>query len=57
MDLGQRNGVYPVPPKGGKILGVEFAGIIESIHSQDAAQQADSFKLGDEVMGLAYGGV
>jgi NADPH:quinone reductase-like Zn-dependent oxidoreductase len=53
MDLGQRNGVYPVPPQGRKNLGVEFAGVIETLHSND---EAEGFKPGDEVLGLAYGG-
>lgn len=53
MDLLQREGQYPVPPQASKILGVEFSGIIESFG--DEAEKA--FKVGDEVFGLAYGGV
>jgi NADPH:quinone reductase-like Zn-dependent oxidoreductase len=30
MDIMQRNGGYPVPPAGGKILGVEFSGTVEA---------------------------
>jgi threonine dehydrogenase-like Zn-dependent dehydrogenase len=48
----QRNGQYPVPPQGGNIMGVEFAGVIEEF----GKDQKSSFKIGDEVMGLAYGG-
>lgn len=53
MDLLQREGHYPLPPQAGKILGVEFAGII----TQEAEQAGTGFKAGDEVFGLAYGGV
>ncbi|KUJ09502.1 GroES-like protein [Mollisia scopiformis] len=50
MDLMQREGKYNVPPQGGKILGVEFSGVIEGLGSES------DFKIGDEVFGLAYGG-
>lgn len=36
MDLSQREGVYPVPPQAGPILGVEFAGIVEQTSSNGA---------------------
>ena len=52
MDLLQREGHYPVPPQAGPILGVEFAGTIESF-GKDAERD---FQIGDEVFGLAYGG-
>lgn len=52
MDLLQREGHYPVPPQGGKILGVEFSGHIESL----GLEVKEGFKKGDEVFGLAYGG-
>ncbi|KAF2711341.1 putative quinone oxidoreductase [Pleomassaria siparia CBS 279.74] len=52
MDLLQRVGQYPVPPGASKILGVEFSGIIESVGDKPER----SFKVGDEVFGLAYGG-
>jgi NADPH:quinone reductase-like Zn-dependent oxidoreductase len=52
MDLSQREGRYPVPPQAPKTLGVEFSGIIESI----GPKAERSFKVGDEVFGLAYGG-
>ena len=52
MDLLQREGNYPVPPQGGKILGVEFSGTIESF----GKEPEKGFKVGDEVFGLAYGG-
>lgn len=52
MDLLQREGQYPVPPQAPKTLGVEFSGVIESFGS--GAEK--SFKVGDEVFGLAYGG-
>jgi NADPH:quinone reductase-like Zn-dependent oxidoreductase len=53
MDLLQRMGMYPVPSHAPKTLGVEFSGIIESFGS-DAEK---GFKVGDEVFGLAYGGM
>jgi len=49
MDLLQREGHYPVPSTASLILGVEFSGHIVSSPSS-------SFKIGDEVFGLAYGG-
>ena len=52
MDLLQREGHYPVPPQAPKTLGVEFSGTIESLG--EAAQ--GTFKQGDAVFGLAYGG-
>jgi NADPH:quinone reductase-like Zn-dependent oxidoreductase len=51
MDLMQREGKYNVPPQGGKILGVEFSGVIEGLGEGDS-----DFNIGDEVFGLAYGG-
>ncbi|KAG8994461.1 hypothetical protein FRB94_013121 [Tulasnella sp. JGI-2019a] len=51
MDLIQREGKYPVPPNTTPILGVEFSGTIAEI-----APDVTSVKVGDEVMGLAYGG-
>ena len=52
MDLLQREGHYPVPPQGSKILGVEFSGTIETL----GPEVKEHFKDGDEVFGLAYGG-
>jgi NADPH:quinone reductase-like Zn-dependent oxidoreductase len=52
MDLLQRVGQYPVPPQAPKTLGVEFSGIIDSVGDKPER----SFKVGDEVFGLAYGG-
>lgn len=52
MDLLQREGKYPVPANVSKILGVEFSGTIEEIDES----VKESFKVGDEVFGLAYGG-
>lgn len=52
MDLLQREGYYPVPPQAPRILGVEFSGTIESFGETPER----SFKVGDEVFGLAYGG-
>ncbi|EWC43564.1 hypothetical protein DRE_01451 [Drechslerella stenobrocha 248] len=54
MDLIQREGHYPLPPQAPKTLGVEFSGVIEKTYG--AASGIDSFKVGDEVFGLAYGG-
>ncbi|KAM3065824.1 hypothetical protein ACMFMF_010753 [Clarireedia jacksonii] len=51
MDLMQREGKYNVPPQAGKILGVEFSGVIEELGEGDVAD----FHVGDEVFGLAYG--
>lgn len=44
------SGQYPLPPGVSTILGVEFSGVIDSV------QPNSSFKLGDEVLGLAFGG-
>ncbi|ORY11824.1 hypothetical protein BCR34DRAFT_601099 [Clohesyomyces aquaticus] len=52
MDLLQREGHYPVPPNAPKTLGVEFSGVIEAFGDKPES----SFKIGDEVFGLAYGG-
>ncbi|RFU24076.1 hypothetical protein B7463_g12264, partial [Scytalidium lignicola] len=52
MDLMQREGKYNVPPQAGKTLGVEFSGLIEKLGNGCG----DSFEVGDEVFGLAYGG-
>ena len=52
MDLLQREGMYPVPPQAPKTLGVEFSGVIEEL----AGESEQSFKKGDAVFGLAYGG-
>lgn len=52
MDIIQRNGNYPLPPQAPLTLGVEFSGTIESFGPGDHG----SFKTGDEVFGLAYGG-
>jgi NADPH:quinone reductase-like Zn-dependent oxidoreductase len=56
MDILQRNGNYPVPPQAGKILGVEFSGVVESLAESDGEASYGGFKAGDEVFGLAYGG-
>jgi NADPH:quinone reductase-like Zn-dependent oxidoreductase len=53
MDLLQREGHYPVPPQAPKILGVEFSGTIDEVSSSNK----EGFKVGDEVFGLAYGGM
>ena len=66
MDLLQRNGQYPLPPQASKILGVEFSGVVESVGSGSSGgggggggdiDDYGQFKPGDEVFGLAYGGV
>jgi NADPH:quinone reductase-like Zn-dependent oxidoreductase len=41
-----------LPPQAPKTLGVEFSGIVESL-----GNGVTDFKEGDEVFGLAYGGV
>lgn len=53
MDLYQREGHYPLPPQAPATLGVEFSGVIESF----GAEPETDFRVGDEVFGLAYGGV
>lgn len=53
MDLLQREGLYPVPPQAPVTIGVEFSGVVESV----GAGSKDDFKVGDEVFGLAYGGM
>jgi NADPH2:quinone reductase len=56
MDLLQREGRYPVPPQAPRTLGVEFSGIIESLGPRIIEKEMD-LKIGDEVFGLAYGGL
>ncbi|KAJ2791664.1 hypothetical protein GGI18_000972 [Coemansia linderi] len=51
MDIVQREGHYPLPPEAGPILGVEFAGVVVG-----TGANAQRFKPGDRVFGLAYGG-
>ncbi len=41
-----------MPPQAGKILGVEFSGVVIQINKNNG----DEFKEGDEVFGLAYRG-
>ena len=53
MDLMQREGKYNVPPQAGKTLGVEFSGWVEELGDDETGD----FKVGDEVFGLAYGGM
>ncbi|KAF8847103.1 quinone oxidoreductase putative [Acephala macrosclerotiorum] len=54
MDIMQREDKYPYPllPESGKIMGVEFSGIVED-HGKECKS---NFKPGDKVFGLAYGG-
>ncbi|KAJ5807827.1 hypothetical protein N7474_009096 [Penicillium riverlandense] len=52
MDLLQREGNYPVPPQAPVTMGVEFSGTIDSFGGDAPAD----FKVGDAVLGLAYGG-
>ncbi|RYP57273.1 hypothetical protein DL769_009586 [Monosporascus sp. CRB-8-3] len=62
MDLIQREGKYPVPPQAPSTLGVEFSGTVESLGpaagsgNDNDDDDDDSFKPGDAVFGLAYGG-
>ncbi|KAH9480226.1 Quinone oxidoreductase PIG3 [Psilocybe cubensis] len=51
MDISQREGKYPPPPGSSNILGVEFSGIISQLGSD-----VSTWKIGDEVLGLAGGG-
>ncbi len=50
-DLMQRAGLYPPPPKASPILGLEVAGIVESVG--DGVSQ---WQVGDSVCGLTNGG-
>ena len=47
---------YPVPPGVTKIMGVEFAGVIEQVGHGTEEEERHHWKEGDEVFGLAYGG-
>lgn len=53
MDLLQREGLYPVPPQAPVTIGVEFSGTVERVGGDEPCD----FKVGDEVFGLAYGGM
>jgi hypothetical protein len=53
MDLLQREGLYPLPPQAPETMGVEFSGVIESF----GPDGHEDFKVGDAVLGLAYGGM
>jgi NADPH:quinone reductase-like Zn-dependent oxidoreductase len=58
MDLLQREGKYPLPPAASKtIMGVEFAGEVVKLHEEggEKSENGDKWKIGDEVLGLAYG--
>lgn len=50
-DLLQRDGLYPPPKNHSPILGLEVAGVVESVGSEVA-----SFRLGDTVCALVNGG-
>ncbi|KAH8802582.1 hypothetical protein F5884DRAFT_846699 [Xylogone sp. PMI_703] len=52
MDTMQREGIYPMLPEYGNILGVEFSGIVEG----KGPSASDTFKVGDKVFGLTLGG-
>ncbi|XDG05666.1 hypothetical protein ABKA04_005281 [Annulohypoxylon sp. FPYF3050] len=54
MDIMQREDRYPYPllPESGKILGVEFSGLVEEI----GPQCKSDFQVGQRCFGLAYGG-
>jgi len=51
MDVLQREGNYPLPPNATDVLGVELAGVIESL-----GPGASRFKRGDRVMALVTSG-
>ncbi|KAK2747778.1 hypothetical protein FQN57_001808 [Myotisia sp. PD_48] len=61
-DTLQRSGFYPPPPGASKILGLEFSGVIDSFGTDQGGTYATSdgtgrhWKVGDEVLGLVYGG-
>jgi putative PIG3 family NAD(P)H quinone oxidoreductase len=50
-DIIQRQGNYPPPPGDSEILGLEIAGIVESV-----GKNTSRFKPGDRVVGLVGGG-
>jgi NADPH:quinone reductase-like Zn-dependent oxidoreductase len=56
MDIGQRNGRYPLAPHIPKTLGVEYSGVIKEL-GPDTGDEIETFEVGDEVFGLAYGGI
>jgi NADPH:quinone reductase-like Zn-dependent oxidoreductase len=58
MDLIQREGHYPLPPQAPSTLGVEFSGTIVSFGPDDTHPHSNKkqLKVGDAVLGLAYGG-
>jgi NADPH:quinone reductase len=51
MDVLQRQGNYPLPPDATDVLGVELAGVVESLGSG-----ASRFKRGDRIMALITSG-
>ena len=51
MDVLQRQGNYPLPPDASDVLGLEVAGVVESLGSG-----ANRFKRGDRVMALVTSG-
>jgi NADPH:quinone reductase len=51
MDVLQREGNYPLPPDASDVLGVELAGVVESL-----GPGANRFKHGDRVMALVTSG-
>jgi putative PIG3 family NAD(P)H quinone oxidoreductase len=51
MDVLQRQGTYPLPPDATDVLGVELAGVVESLGSG-----VGRFKRGDRVMALVTSG-
>lgn len=57
MDIMQRQGKYPLPPQASKtIMGVEFAGeVVKLDEAGGESANGERWKLGDEVVGLAYG--
>lgn len=53
-DILQRDGKYPGIDHFSKIIGLEFSGIIASLHPED--DSSNVWKVGDEVFGLLTGG-
>ncbi|KAJ2014524.1 hypothetical protein GGI14_004798 [Coemansia sp. S680] len=49
MDIVQREGRYPLPPEAGPILGVEFAGIVESADGRMSLQGAMGGSVAEHV--------
>ncbi len=55
-DLLQRRGLYPPPPGASEILGLECAGVVETVGKSVPTVSDGGFAVGDRVMALLPGG-